>query len=86
MAGEPANMHRCRGTRSECVEGMVMKRTVALLVLLALVAITAGALALAGGTDTADVALCHKGSVSILVDENSVSAHLRHGDTLGPCP
>jgi hypothetical protein len=82
---EPAKMYRCRGTRSECVEGMVMKRTVVLLVLLALVAITTGALALAGGTDTADIVICHKGQKTILVDENAVPAHLAHGDFLGAC-
>ena len=64
---------------------MVMKRTVVLLVLLALVAITTGALALAGGTDTADIAICHKGQKTLLVDENSVPAHLAHGDFLGVC-
>lgn len=31
------------------------------------------------------VTLCHKGKVTIRVGAPAVKAHLRHGDTLGPC-
>jgi len=33
-----------------------------------------------------EVTLCHKGKKTITVSENAVPAHLRHGDTVGPCP
>lgn len=32
------------------------------------------------------VTICHKGKNTISVAESAVSAHLAHGDTLGPCP
>jgi hypothetical protein len=32
------------------------------------------------------VTLCHKGKVKIRVAKPALKAHLRHGDTLGPCP
>jgi hypothetical protein len=32
------------------------------------------------------VTLCHKGKKTITVGAPAVKAHLRHGDTLGPCP
>jgi hypothetical protein len=32
------------------------------------------------------VTLCHKGKNTIAVGAAAVPAHLRHGDTLGPCP
>jgi hypothetical protein len=31
------------------------------------------------------VLICHKGR-TIFVDQHAAPAHLRHGDTLGPCP
>jgi hypothetical protein len=31
------------------------------------------------------VAMCHNGK-TIMVDQHAVDAHLRHGDTMGPCP
>jgi hypothetical protein len=31
------------------------------------------------------VALCHKGRKTIYVDQSAVAAHLKHGDTRGPC-
>ena len=30
--------------------------------------------------------VCHKGKKTLLVNSNAVEKHLRHGDTLGPCP
>lgn len=33
----------------------------------------------------AKVTLCHNGN-TITVSKHAVPAHLRHGDTLGPCP
>jgi hypothetical protein len=71
--------------RKDAEGGPIMRKLVSVLVLLACVAIATGALALAGGTDTADIELCHKGSVTILVDANAVPAHLQHGDVLGRC-
>ena len=35
---------------------------------------------------TGKVTLCHKGKKTISVGASAVPAHLRHGDTLGPCP
>jgi len=32
------------------------------------------------------VTLCHKGKKTITVGKPAAKAHLRHGDTLGPCP
>jgi hypothetical protein len=32
------------------------------------------------------VTLCHKGKNTITVGAAAVLAHLRHADTLGPCP
>jgi hypothetical protein len=32
------------------------------------------------------VALCHKGEKTISVGASAVPGHMRHGDTLGPCP
>jgi hypothetical protein len=32
------------------------------------------------------VTLCHKGKKTITVGAPAAKAHLRHGDTLGPCP
>jgi hypothetical protein len=32
------------------------------------------------------VTLCHKGKKTITVGAPAARAHLRHGDTLGPCP
>jgi hypothetical protein len=32
------------------------------------------------------VTLCHKGKNTITVGAAAVPAHLRHGDTIGPCP
>jgi hypothetical protein len=43
------------------------------------------------GYEGGKVTLCHKtdssgnASVTITVSQNAVEAHLRHGDTLGPC-
>ena len=31
------------------------------------------------------VLICHKGN-TLFVSQNAVPAHLRHGDTIGPCP
>jgi hypothetical protein len=31
------------------------------------------------------VAVCHKGRKTIIISARAVPAHLRHGDTLGPC-
>ena len=63
-----------------------MKRLAVLLVALVFVAIAAGALSLAGDTDTVpQVDLCHKDAVEISVGQEAVAAHLAHGDTIGPC-
>jgi hypothetical protein len=32
------------------------------------------------------VTLCHRGMETITAGAGAVPAHLRHGDTLGPCP
>lgn len=32
------------------------------------------------------VTLCHHGEKTISIGAGGVPAHLRHGDTLGPCP
>ena len=32
------------------------------------------------------VTVCHRGSKTIAIGTGAVPAHLRHGDTLGPCP
>jgi hypothetical protein len=37
-------------------------------------------------TPVGKVTLCHKGKKTISVGASAVSAHLRHGDTLGACP
>jgi len=37
------------------------------------------------GKGNVKVTLCHKGKVTIRVGAPAVRAHLRHGDTLGPC-
>lgn len=34
---------------------------------------------------TSVITVCHRG-VAIQVDGNALSAHLNHGDTIGPCP
>jgi len=36
--------------------------------------------------DKDQVTLCHKGKTTIVVGAAAVPAHLKHGDTLGPCP
>ena len=36
--------------------------------------------------EAASVVLCHKGRKTITVTESAVEKHLKHGDTLGPCP
>ena len=58
------------------------RRLLVFLIALALLAISAGFPLGAVFTDTADIAICHKGRV-ILVDINAVPAHLAHGDILG---
>jgi hypothetical protein len=37
------------------------------------------------GAGRTKVTLCHKGKNSITVGQPAVKAHLKHGDTLGPC-
>jgi hypothetical protein len=32
------------------------------------------------------VTICHKGKETIVVSSSTLDSHLRHGDTLGPCP
>jgi len=48
------------------------------------ISITTGETLTIGESDK--VVLCHKGKNTISVSENAKSAHLAHGDTLGPCP
>ena len=36
--------------------------------------------------DEPSVVLCHRGQKTITVKESKVEKHLKHGDTLGPCP
>lgn len=31
------------------------------------------------------VAVCHKGKKTLMLPESAVDAHMRHGDTPGPC-
>lgn len=31
-------------------------------------------------------AVCHKGKKTLYLPPSAVEAHLKHGDTLGPCP
>ena len=38
-----------------------------------------------GGEGQEKVVLCHKGKKTLEVAEPAADAHLRHGDTLGPC-
>ncbi len=57
----------------------------------ALAALLVGSLGATAGTKPnpgkghPKVTLCHKGRVTIRVGAPAVKAHLRHGDTLGPC-
>ncbi len=48
------------------------------------ISITAGETLTIGESDK--IVICHKGKNTISVSENAKSAHLAHGDTLGPCP
>jgi hypothetical protein len=32
------------------------------------------------------VTICHKGKKTITVGKPALKAHLKHGDTVGPCP
>ena len=80
--------------RTEGVNGM-LRRSNALrlftgIALAALLVLSLGATAGAKpgpkpGKGQPKVTLCHKGHVTIRVGLPAVKAHLRHGDTLGPC-
>jgi hypothetical protein len=63
-----------------------MKKLIA--ILLTALMLASGFSGMAFSQDGLDgfVTVCHKGSVTLTVGFDAVSAHLRHGDTLGPCP
>ena len=77
-------------------QGNVLKRkTVSLVLSLGLAAsLLLGVLSISGavpGTTEAaypsdKVTLCHKGKETITVSHNAQDAHMKHGDTVGPCP
>jgi hypothetical protein len=80
-------------------EPMRPARVAATVVFAAVAVLTLAALGGMGFTDTSTAAelqygkatICHKAGphgkrVTIRVSQNAVPAHLRHGDTMGPCP
>src|SRR5215208_5536080 len=61
---------------------------VALLMTAAMIAVVLAFAAGKGGAEPASdhkVTICHKGHVTITVDEHALSAHEGHGDTTGAC-
>jgi len=50
---------------------------------LAAIVSAAAAVPTSGAADK--VTMCHKDRHEVTVDENALSAHLRHGDFIGPC-
>ena len=37
------------------------------------------------GSDSDEVAVCHKNKKTLMLPRSAVDGHLGHGDTLGPC-
>ena len=63
-----------------------MKKLIAILFTALMLAFGLSGMAFSQDGPVGFVTVCHKGNVTLTLGVDAVSAHLRHGDTLGACP
>jgi len=73
------------GIRADPVAAALSARSVPRMIAAAGFVLLAGCAGYGDPYSADKVTICHKGTDTLVVPENKVSAHLGHGDVRGPC-